>query len=141
MAAKGLIERALTGAVIGAFYEVYNSLGFGFLEHVYKAALERELIAQHYRVAREVMVRIFYKDDVVAVQRMDMIVNERLVVEIKSSIDLPSVAQRQLFNYLRASHLQVGLLLHFGPEPKFYRLISTRGPSVASARSAESVSS
>ncbi len=114
-----------TESVIGAFYDVYNTLGFGFLEHVYAAAMERELIARGHDVAREFAVRIEYKGQEIATQRLDMVVDTRLVIEIKATIDLHPTAKRQLYNYLRATDLTVGLLLHFGPRPRVYRQIST----------------
>ena len=120
-----LIDGELTESVIGAFYEVYNALGFGFLEQVYTTALERELITRGHAVGREVWVPVFYKGDVISRQRIDMVVDERLVVEAKSTQDLHKFAPRQVYNYLRATRLQVGLLMHFGPEPAFYRLIHT----------------
>ena len=123
MAERPLIEEALTQAVIGAFYEVYNTLGFGFLEHLYVMALERELRARGHRVAREVSVRVLYKGDELGTQRLDMIVDDKLVVETKSTFDLHKAAERQVYNYLRATGLEVGLLLHFGPKPRFYRTI------------------
>ena len=122
-----LIEERLTESVIGAFYEVYNTLGFRFLEQVYMMALERELRARDHVVGREVWVPVYYKGDEIARQRIDMIVDERLVVEAKSTHDLHKSAPRQVYNYLRATRLQVGLLLHFGPEPAFYRLVHTLG--------------
>ena len=122
-----LLEEDLSPSVIGAFFEVYNTLGFGFLEHVYTAALERELRNRHHEVAREVGVRIIYKGEHLASQRLDMIIDEKLVIEVKSSQQLPPVALRQLFNYLKSTNLEVGLLLHFGPEPKFYRQVRTNG--------------
>ena len=125
MARAPLLEERLTRSVIGAFFEVYNTLGFGFLEHVYTMALERELLDAGHRVAREVSVHVSYKKHILAVQRIDMIVDERVIVEVKSSIELPKAAQRQLFNYLRATRLEVGLLLHFGLEPRFHRVIAT----------------
>jgi GxxExxY protein len=131
MSRKELIEERLTHSVIGAFYEVYNTLGFGFLEHVYVMALERELLARGHRVGREVSVHVTYKGHIIAVQRIDMIVDEKLVVETKSSVELPKPAQRQLFNYLRATKLEVGLLLHFGLEPQFYRLVCSNPKDVS----------
>lgn len=118
-----LIEERLTHSVIGAFFEVYNSLGYGFLEHVYVMALERELIARKHQVAREVAVQVFYKGDHIAEQRLDLIVDRKLVVETKSTHDLHKSANRQVYNYLKATNLEVGLLLHFGPEPRFYRMV------------------
>src|SRR5688500_17024838 len=69
------IHEKLTSSAIGAFYDVYNTLGFGFLEHVYVLALERELLARGHRVARELGVTIIYKGDALAVQRLDMVVD------------------------------------------------------------------
>ena len=141
MSAHDVVDERLTGSVIGAYYAVYNALGFGFLEHIYVMALERELRARRHRVAREVGVTISYKGEPLAVQRIDMIVDGRLVVETKSTRELHKSAQRQLFNYLRATELHVGLLLHFGPEPRFFRQINTHTEhsSARSVRSARSV--
>jgi len=121
-----LIEEQLTHSVIGAFYDVYNALGFGFLEQVYMSALERELRAKRHAVGREVYVPVLYKGEEISRQRIDMIIDQRLLVEAKSTQELHKAAKRQVYNYLRATRLQVGLLLHFGPEPCFYRLVSSR---------------
>jgi GxxExxY protein len=121
MARDELVEERLTHSVIGAFYEVYNTLGFGFLEHLYVMALERELRARGHAVGREVCVSVRYKGEDLGTQRLDMIVDGRLIVETKSTYELHKAAPRQVYNYLRATHLEVGLLLHFGPQPRFYR--------------------
>ena len=123
MPRQNLIEGPLTGSVIGASHEVYNSLGFGFLEHIYKAALERELLELGHKVAREVSVAVMYKEQPLASQRLDMLVEDRLVVEVKSTFDLHPGVERQVRNYLRATYLRVGLVLHFGLEPKFDRVV------------------
>jgi GxxExxY protein len=125
MARTELIEEKLTHSVIGAFFEVYNTIGFGFLEHVYVLALERELTARGHHVGREVVVEVSYKGLKLTTQRMDLIVDDRLVVEVKSTYDLHKAAPRQVFSYLRATNLEVGLLLHFGPEAKFCRIVSS----------------
>ncbi len=116
------IDDALTYSVIGAFFEVYNTLRYGFLERVYKKALERELRGRGHQVDREAPFRIYYKGEVLEEQRVDMLVDHSLVLEVKATYELPKIATRQLFNYLRATRLETGLLLHFGPEPKFYRI-------------------
>src|SRR5215217_3320397 len=121
-AKEWLREERLTHQIFGAFFRVYNSLGFGFLEHVYAAALERELLQLGLRVAREYWVRIYYNGQLLCQQRLDFVVNERVVVENKSTFELHRAAGRQLHSYLHATNLEVGLLLHFGPEAKFYRL-------------------
>ncbi len=117
-----LTEERRTHSIIGAFYDVYNTLGFGFLEHVYVLALERELLARGHRVARELSVRVLYKGQELCTQRLDMVVDDKVVVETKSTFDLHPSAHRQLYSYLRSSNLEVGLLLHFGREARFYRL-------------------
>jgi GxxExxY protein len=109
--------------VIGAFFDVYNTLGYGFLEHLYVRAMEHELRGRGHRVAREVGVQVMYNDIVLGIQRLDLIVDDKLIVEAKATTDLHKSASRQLYNYLRASNLKVGLLLHFGPEPAFHRIV------------------
>lgn len=122
MPAIGLPHEELTGAVIGVFFDVYNALGHGFLEHIYKAALEREIRAHGHRVAREVSVTVLYKGEELATQRLDMLVDDVLIVEVKSRGDNPDVGSAQLFNYLRATNLEIGLLLRFGAKPSFKRV-------------------
>ena len=129
-----LFEEKLTHSVIGAFYEVYNNLGFGFLEHLYVMAMERELIAREHQVGREVCVRVMYKGEELAVQRLDLIVDEKLVIETKASAELHKSATRQLYNYLRATNLELGLLLHFGPRPNFHRVICRNTDVIRSIR-------
>jgi GxxExxY protein len=118
-----LVERESTNAIIGAFFEVYNTLGFGFLEHVYSVALERELIARGRVVGTEVSIPISYKGDFLTYYRADIVVDENVVVEVKSTQVFPPFTTRQVINYLRATKLEVALILHFGPEAKFYRVI------------------
>ena len=139
MAGAELIEKELTRSVIGAFYETYNTLGYGFLESVYASALERELVARGHRVSREHAVLVIYKGEQIGVQRMDMVVDDKLVVELKSTPVLAPTATRQLLNYLRGTSLRVGLLLHFGPEPKFHRVVSLNSGKAVSAASDPSV--
>jgi GxxExxY protein len=117
------VEEKLTYSVIGAFYEAYNTLGFGLSEHLFVMVLEQELLERGHKVAREVGVDVWYKGRVLGHQRIDMIVDDVLVVEAKATPLLHRHASYQLYNYLRATNLEVGLLLHFGPQPQFHRLI------------------
>jgi GxxExxY protein len=117
----GLLEEEITRSIIGAFYQVYNGLGFGFLEHIYVMALERELIARGHHVSREASVRINYKGELLASQRIDMIVDNKVIVETKAGADLPHYARHQLCSYLKATNFEVGLLLHFGANARVYR--------------------
>jgi GxxExxY protein len=120
-----LIEGELTGTIISAFYEVYNHLGTGLLEKAYAGALEYELELRGVRVRREVLAEIGYKGRIVARYRIDMVAEDRVVVELKSTKHLNPEDHRQLLNFLRATKWEVGLLLHFGPKPLFYRAVST----------------
>jgi len=125
-----LVEEKLTEAVIGAFFDVYNELGFGFVESIYTGALELELRERGHRVDREVPVPVHYKGIKIGGFRIDTLVDDKLVIEIKSCQVLPPTAKRQLYNYLKATRLEVGLLLHFGPEPKFYREVTRQAPTL-----------
>ncbi len=116
-----LRDEELTKSVIGAFFEVYNTLRYGFTERTYMRSMELELQARGYNVAREKSVPVYYKGQVASTHRIDMIVDGRVIVEGKSTYALPPTAMRQLYSYLRATELETGLLLHFGPDAKFYR--------------------
>ena len=98
---KQLIDESLTGSVIGAFFEVYNTLGYGFYEHFYTKALEIELRLRGHKVAREVEFRVVYKTYYLGTQRVDMVVDDRLIVESKSTQELHRGAPRHLFSYLQ----------------------------------------
>ena len=76
-----LAEREITSDVIGSFYDVYNELGFGFLEFVYALALEKELLKRGRTVGREVSVPVVYKGEILANQRVDMVVDDKVVVD------------------------------------------------------------
>jgi GxxExxY protein len=123
MAIRELIEARLTHSVIGAFFEVYNTLGPGFLESVYSKALEVELTTRGHHVAREVVIRVYYKGHLIGSHRLDMVVDHKLLIENKSSLELHSVAARQVESCLQASKLPVALLLHVGPQPRLRRIV------------------
>jgi GxxExxY protein len=113
-------------SIVGAFYAVYNYYGYGLLESVYCGALEHELTDRGHRVAREVSFDVTYKGRHVARQRVDMLVDDWVIVEVKATEHLPPYAKRQLVNYLRATSASIGVLFHFGPEAYFWR--ATEGP-------------
>lgn len=119
-----LLFKDLTYEIIGAFYAVYNALGYGFLESVYRNALVVELGRRGLKVSQEVSTEVHYLGCIVGLYRMDLVVEGKILIEVKASAVLSQSDRRQLFNYLRASKLAVGLLLHFGPKPVHHRLIS-----------------
>ena len=121
-----LVHRELTGKVIGAFFETYETLGFGFLEAVYRNALALELRKRGLHVQLEAPVAVTYKGVQVGFYRCDLLVEQCVTIEVKATSLLAPTAKRQLVNCLTAAPVDVGLLLHYGPEPKFYRLVSPR---------------
>lgn len=123
MSSERRLHENVTRSILGAFFTVYAGLGPGFLEHVYVRALERELRRRGHDVARERSVPVFYRGELVASQRLDMIVDGCVVVEVKSTETLSPIAARQLFAYLHGSDLEVGLLLHFGPRKGTFKRI------------------
>lgn len=118
-----LIEQDLTGQILNAFYDTYNALGYGFLESPYANALVLELEAKGLAVRREVPVELFHRNKKIGFYRIDLLVNDKVIVELKSSECLAESDRRQLLNYLRAAKVNVGLLLHFGLSPSFKRVV------------------
>jgi GxxExxY protein len=136
-----LFEEALTRKIIGAFYDVYNALGYGFLESVYANALAYEIVSRGLHVVREATAEVRYKGEVVGSFRADLLVESRVVVELKASSKLHPAHPAQLINYLRSTDLEVGLLLHFGPRPGIQRFIASNDFSRGGRDLRQSVSS
>jgi len=119
---------------IGAFFYVYNQLGYGFLESIYTEALKRTLLRMGHEVERGARILVYFDGEPLGRQRVDMIVDQRLILEIKSTHDLSQASHRQLTSYVTASEIQVVLLLHFGPRPDFYRVVASRSPRRATGQ-------
>ncbi len=118
-----LLEAKLVHSIVGAFFDVYNYFGYGFGERVYAGALEHELRDRGLCVTRELAIEVAYKNRLVANQRLDMVIENRVVIENKAVEKVTDADRRQLISYLRATQFEVGILLHFGPEPRFERFI------------------
>jgi GxxExxY protein len=112
----------LTREIIGAFYDVYNGLGLGFVESVYQRALPIALAERGVRCASEVLMNVQFEGVEMGVYRADLIVDGRVIVESKVADRIVRIHELQLLNYLRATGLTVGLILNFGPQPTFRRL-------------------
>jgi GxxExxY protein len=117
-----LVHGELTRQIIGSFYDVYNKLGYGFAESVYQHALPIELAKHGLRSERELPLTVRYEESVVGVYRADLVVEEKVIVETKVADNIVSVHEMQLVNYLKATGLNVGLILNFGPRPTFRRM-------------------
>ena len=121
-----IIERDLSREIVGAFYDVYNALGYGFLESIYAKGMEVALRRRGLSVEREVGCEIYFMGERLGVHRADILVERRIVVEVKASQALADINKRQLLNYVTAFGVQLGILLHFGPKPSFDRVLGRR---------------
>jgi len=120
-----LIEKELCGLVIQAFYNVYNSLGYGFLEKVYENAMMIELQSIGLKCSQQFPVDVFFQHQKVGNYFADIIVEDKVIIELKASVDICEEHEYQLINYLKATNIEVGLLLNFGKKPQFKRKIFT----------------
>ena len=118
-----LKHAALTELIIGVFYNVYNELGFGFLESVYRKCLHIALVEQGLKVETEVPVPVFFRGVNVGDFRADLVVNDCILLELKTAESIVAAHEAQLLNYLRATPLEVGLVLNFGPKAQVRRLL------------------
>lgn len=114
---------ATTDRVLKTFYEVYNELGSGFLESVYHSTLIVALTEQGLDVASQVLIPVYYRGRTVGEFRADIIVNNEVLLELKAAQMLDRVHEAQVLNYLKATTIEVALLLNFGPKPHFRRIL------------------
>jgi len=113
----------LTNTVIAVFYEVYNEIGSGFLESIYHQAMRIALEQKGMQVAIEVPVPVFFRTYKVGDFRADLVVNNLILLELKALQTLEKIHEQQITHYLKATPLEVGLLLNFGPQPQIRRSI------------------
>jgi GxxExxY protein len=118
------LHSEITRSIIDAFFTVYNRLGYGFIESHYASSMERKLRSLGLEVSREHAVRVYFEGEEIGFHRVDMVINECVVVELKSGPTVPTYARAQLRNYLKATNLEVGILLHFGPAPRFEKMFA-----------------
>lgn len=114
-------HKEITDAVICCFYSVYNALGYGFLEKVYENSLVHELMKRGIAALPQYPIHVFYDKKIVGEYFADVIVDSAIIVEIKAARNILPEHEAQLLNYLKATDLEVGLLLNFGPKPEFRR--------------------
>ncbi|MBN9292628.1 MAG: GxxExxY protein [Flavobacteriia bacterium] len=113
----------LTELIIKSFYEVYNTLGYGFLEKVYENALYIELRKVGFYVEKQKRIQVFYDETEVGEYYADLLVNNLVIIELKAAEFLRKEHEQQLINYLHATDIEVGLLLNFGKSPEFKRKV------------------
>jgi GxxExxY protein len=113
----------LTEKIIKAFYKVYNTLGYGFLEKVYENALFIELESIGLNVRKQEPIKVYYEEKEVGVYFADLIINDTIIIELKAAESLSEEHESQLINYLKATDIEVGLLLNFGKKPEMKRKV------------------
>ena len=121
MANAILKHREITELVLKAFFNVYNELGYGFLENVYENAMAIEATDLGLKIGQQVPIDVIYKKCKIGYYEADLLVNDLVIVELKAVEDLGDKHEAQLLNYLKATQFEVGLLLNFGPKPSFKR--------------------
>jgi len=120
-----MLHEDITGKIIQCFYKVNNTLGYGFLEKVYENALKIELIKMGLKVEQQKNIRVRYDGTEVGNYFADLIVNDVVIIELKAAESLCEEHEIQLINYLKATKIEVGLLLNFGKKAEFRRKIFT----------------
>ena len=113
----------ITEKIISAFYQVYNTLGYGFLEKVYQNAMVLELRSRGLSVVARAPINVFYAGIIVGEYYADLLVEGCVIVELKAAEAIASEHHAQLLNYLKATDIDIGLLLNFGPKPEIRRKI------------------
>lgn len=121
-----MLYKDLTGQIIKSFYTVYNHLGYGFLEKVYEHALQTELQKEELKCYSQYPIQVYYDDVVVGEYFADLMIEDKIIVELKAAERLSQAHELQLLNYLRATKCKVGLLFNFGRKPEFKRKIYTK---------------
>jgi len=119
----GLIHEQLTEQVIGAFFSVHRELGYGFLESVYEVSLFHTIADIGLEVRRQIPLDVWFRRRRVGLFKADIVVESAMIVELKAARNLVSSHEAQLLNALRATNIEVGILLNFGQKPTFKRLV------------------
>jgi GxxExxY protein len=120
---NSILYKDLTSSILKIFYDVYNELGYGFLEKVYQNALFFELKAYGFKVEAQKKIKVYYKEIEVGEYFADIIVNDLVILELKASEYIIEAYEFQLINYLKSTSMEVGLLLNFGKKPEFIRKV------------------
>jgi len=119
----GLQHGELTEKIIGVFYDVYNELGYGFLESVYEESLVISLREADLRFERQLAIPVWFRGHQVGQFRGDILVEGKVLLELKSTRALEAAHEAQLLHYLKSTEIEIGLLLNFGSRPQFRRLL------------------
>jgi len=127
MSAPKLQHSDITELIIRGFYQVYNELGYGFLEKVYENAMVIALKESGLTVAQQSPINVFFRGEAIGRYEADLVVNDLVIVELKAARTLSPDHEAQLLNYLKATSYEVGLLLNFGIKAEFKRKVFDNG--------------
>jgi len=120
-----MLHSDITEKIIETFYKVYNTLGYGFLEKVYENSVIIKLKQLRFSVEKQKKIKVYFEGNIVGEYIADLVVNKKVIIEIKAVEKLCEEHKFQLINYLKATNKEVGLLLNFGKKPEFKRVIFT----------------
>ncbi|MCZ7355514.1 MAG: GxxExxY protein [Candidatus Methanoperedens sp.] len=120
-----MLHAEITDKIISAFYKVYNTLGYGFLEKVYENAINIEIKNMGLCTSQQRSIKVYYENQEVGNYFADIVVNDQIIIEIKAAESLRDEHKAQLINYLKATDKEVGMLLNFGKKAEFKRTIFT----------------
>lgn len=118
---RGLKHRELTEKLIRIFFDIYNDLGHGFLESVYQKAFAVSLAENDTFFEQQLAVPVWYHGHQIGDFRADLVVDRKVILELKVGRSMDSAWEKQLLNYLRATNIEVGILFNFGPKAEFRR--------------------
>ncbi|AOZ98934.1 MULTISPECIES: GxxExxY protein [Flavobacterium] len=120
-----LLHKNITDDILKVYFDIYNHLGYGFLEKVYQNAMYFELQKKGYKVDAQKPIKVYLKGQLIGEYYADLLIEDKVIVELKACELLMNAHVAQLMNYLKATAIEVGLLLNFGEEPEFKRIIYT----------------
>lgn len=120
-----LLHKTITEDILKVYYDIYNELGCGFLEKVYQNSMYFELKSKGYKVEAQRPIKVYFKNQLVGEYYADLLIEDKVIVELKACELLMNAHVAQLMNYLKATEIEVGLLLNFGEEAEFKRIIYT----------------
>lgn len=126
-----LLHKNITDIILKSYYKVYNNLGYGFLEKVYENALLYELRNHGLDCEKQKPIKVYYEQIQVGEYYADIIVNECIILELKAAESIAEEHEFQLINYLKATEIEIGLLLNFGKNPEFKRKIFTNNKKIS----------
>jgi GxxExxY protein len=118
-----MLHKEITDKIINAYYKVYNTMGYGFLEKIYENSLLIALKKSGLKVEQQKNIRVYYEAEEVGDYYADLLVEGLVIIEVKAAKSLSEEHEAQLVNYLKATTIEVGLLINFGKEPNFKRKI------------------